>query len=299
MLLDELVEIGRSVVPSAAAPVILSDRHGVLAVRVGEVVVKAHRPGTAEADLRVRLGIAAEPALREILLPPIGGPRRAHDRLVTVWPAGQEVSADDYDDAPWEQGASLLARLHAVPVEVLPEALRAALPAAGGPARVTRTVARLPDGDPATTLIRQAYATLPPWVRDAPPVAGGGLVHGDWHLGQLVSTPGSPWRLIDVDDLGAGDPVWDLARPAALYAAGLLPPPVWARFLLAYRLSGGCAVPAGGDPWRGLNVPAQALAIQIAATCVISAHEEDRPLDESETAVVAACRRIAATRNPA
>ncbi|MGH3393027.1 MAG: phosphotransferase family protein, partial [Actinomadura sp.] len=202
---------------------------------------------------------------------------------------------DDLDDAPWEEGARLLARLHAVPVEALPEAL----PVAGGLARVARAVARLPEsGRDPVAAIHRAYATLPEWVREARPGHGGGLVHGDWHLGQLVRTPGAPWRLIDIDDLGTGDPVWDLARPAALYAAGLLPPPIWTRFLLAYQLSGGCAVPADGDPWRHLTVPAQALAVQMAATSVIWATEEDRPLDESELALVATCGRIAAVRNP-
>jgi predicted trehalose synthase len=43
------------------------------------------------------------------------------------------------------------------------------------------------------------------------------LVHGDWHLGQL-GRRGEHWVLIDVDDLGVGDPAWDLARPAGFWA---------------------------------------------------------------------------------
>jgi hypothetical protein len=40
-----------------------------------------------------------------------------------------------------------------------------------------------------------------------------------WRLGALV--------LIDVDDLGVGDPAADLARPAGFWAAGLLPDGDW------------------------------------------------------------------------
>ncbi|MCP9965978.1 phosphotransferase family protein [Actinomadura madurae] len=115
----------------------------------------------------------------------------------------------------------------------------------------------------------------------------------------MVRIPGGQWRLIDVEDLGRGDPAWDLARPAALYSAGVLPPDDWDRFLGAYRDAGGPAVPAQGDPWNVLDVPARTLAIQIAATCVISARREDRPLDGPEQAMVDACARISAAGDAA
>ena len=47
------------------------------------------------------------------------------------------------------------------------------------------------------------------------------LVHGDWHLGQLARVD-AEWRLLDIDDVGLGDPAWDLGRPAGFWAAGLL-----------------------------------------------------------------------------
>ncbi|MGW2221786.1 phosphotransferase, partial [Nonomuraea sp. NPDC001684] len=114
--------------------------------------------------------------------------------------------------------------------------------------------------------------------------------HGDWHLGQLVCR--DRWLLIDVDDLGVGDPAWDLARPAAWYAAGLLEPAVWERFLGAYLASGGPALGQGDDPWQRLDLPARALTVQLAAVAVLNAEREKRELDEVEHALIESCSRI-------
>ncbi|NUR83695.1 MAG: phosphotransferase, partial [Nonomuraea sp.] len=138
---------------------------------------------------------------------------------------------------------------------------------------------------PVEQLVRQAFRGLP----DPEPVPGL-LTHGDWHLGQLVERDG--WRLIDVDDLGVGDPAWDLARPAAWYAAGLLEPAVWDRFRGAYLASGGPALGDGADPWRRLDLPARALTVQLAAVAVVNAAGEGRELDEVEHSLVESCNRI-------
>ncbi|NUS78186.1 MAG: aminoglycoside phosphotransferase family protein, partial [Streptomyces sp.] len=104
--------------------------------------------------------------------------------------------------------------------------------------------------------------------------------------------PDGPWLLIDVDDLGTGVPAWDLARPAAWYACGLLPPDEWARFLDAYRAAGGPAVPRDGDPWPALDVPARALTVQTAARALTKALTAGRPLDEVEQSLIDACARM-------
>lgn len=284
-LYAELVAIGRSVSRDPEAePVTLYDRHGVLVVRVGDVAVKTHQADRDNGPaLTRRLAVAAE--LPELLLTPNGPPRHVLGRVVTVWPYGEPVSPDD---PPWEEGARLLARLHTTsPRGQTP-------PLWGRPSRAARVVAKLgTSGDDAE--IRRAFGTLPAWIRgDEPPPTPRQvtLTHGDWHLGQLVSLSDKTWRLIDIEDLGLGDPAWDLARPAALFSAGVLPGADWARFLNAYRASGGPAVPANGGEWDALDVPARTLAIQIAATCVISAREENRSLDELESALVDTCRRI-------
>jgi hypothetical protein len=263
----------------------------VVVVRCGTLVAKAHRPDTNPVELAARVHVAGHSLLAGIMLPPLDPtPTQLGDRQVSLWPAGVPVDPTDVDGAPWEQAARLLARLHKVP----PLAISATLPPAGGPARLARALAALDQlpATPSTRDVGAAAVTLPASVWH--PV-GGCLVHGDWHLGQLVRPPGDcrlGWQLIDIDDLGIGDPTWDLARPAAFFAAGLVSAGQWQRFLTAYRVAGGPAIPAEGDPWTVLDVPARALLVQVAARSIAHAHRQGRDLDEIERVLVASCRRI-------
>jgi aminoglycoside phosphotransferase (APT) family kinase protein len=121
------------------------------------------------------------------------------------------------------------------------------------------------------------------------------LVHGDWHLGQMVSIRHNgkdSWRLIDVDDLGLGDPAWDLARPAAFFAAGLIDPDDWNLFLDSYRAAGGPAVESFKDPWQSLDMPARALVVQCAAAALIRSQQSHTPLSDADLHLVEVCRRI-------
>ncbi|MEU7283169.1 aminoglycoside phosphotransferase family protein [Streptomyces sp. NPDC045431] len=278
-----------------SAPAVLADRADGTVVRHGHAVAKAHAPDTEEAAHRARLAVAAHPRLSGILLPPLPvSTAEVRGRPVTAWPYGTPVDPADPDAAPWEEAATLLARLHAVPPADLP----GPLPPMRGPAKAARAVARMRAAEPhpAAAPVLAAWTRLPAWARDEAPSPGpAALCHGDLHLGQLVRHPAAtgPWLLIDVDDLGLGDPAWDLARPAAWYAAGLLAPDVWARFLGAYRAAGGPAVPADGDPWPRLDVPARALTVQTAALAVAKSRAEHRDLDDVELGVVEACTRIA------
>jgi Ser/Thr protein kinase RdoA (MazF antagonist) len=275
---------------------VLTDRPDGTVVRHGGTVAKAHAPGTDPVELARRLAVAADPGLSGILLPPLSPtPVTLHGRLVTCWPYGTPVDPETPEAAPWEAAATLLARLHAT----LPSTLPAGLPSMRGPAKAARAITRLRAAGPhpAAAPVLRAWSALPAWARaEAPMPVADALCHGDLHLGQLVRHPApeGPWLLIDVDDLGLGDPAWDLARPAAWYACGLLPPEEWTRFLTAYRQARGPAVPVDGDPWAALDIPARALTVQTAALAIAKSVAADRPLDEVQQAVVDACGRMAA-----
>lgn len=246
----------------------MDTRSGAEIIVNGDMVEKLHRPGTDPRGLRTRLRIAAESG--SFLSPLSTVPQPIGARWRTRWPRVETVVPQP-DHLPWAEAGRLLAALHTEPKPTR-------MPPHGWPQRLRRAVDMARDHD----VVRKAAAALPAeaW-RSGSPDRPTTLVHGDWHLGQLGRRSATePWLLIDVDDLGVGDPVWDLARPAGFWAAGLIPDDDWTTFIDAYRDAAGPALPAG-DPWQVLELFARAAVVQAAAN-----HPDDELL-------IAACARMA------
>ncbi len=245
----------------------MQTRSGAEIIVYDDEVDKLHRPGTDPRALRIRLRIATESSC--FVSPRDSVPQRVGWRWRSTWPRMETVMPEP-DNLPWADAARLLASLHREPTPPR-------TPAHGWPQRLRRAV----DAGRGNAVVRRAAASLPAEAWRAGSVGRPStLVHGDWHLGQLGRRSATdPWLLIDVDDLGIGDPAWDLARPAGFWAAGLLPDDDWALFLDAYRDAGGPAVPSG-DPWPVLEPFARAAVVQAAA------HHPDDEL------LIAACARM-------
>lgn len=245
----------------------MQTRSGAEIVVDGDVVYKLHRPGTDPRNLALRLHIAAD---SESLLTPLDTvPELAGTRLRTRWPHVETVVPQP-ECIPWAEAGRLLAKLHTEPI-------RRRVPPHGWPQRLRRMLRSTDEHE-----IRRAAAALPDevWRAGSPgrPIT---LVHGDWHLGQLGRQAATkPWTLIDVDDLGAGDPAWDLARPAGFWAAGLIPDDDWCIFVGSYRDAGGPALPPG-DPWPVLDPFARAAVVHAAAN-----HPDDELLRAASARMV-------------
>ena len=248
----------------------MQTRSGAEIVIDGDIVYKLHRPGTDPRQLATRLRFAAgSPTL---LSPVSTALEEVGDRWRTFWPRVETVVPHP-EHLPWAEAGVLLARLHREQPSV-------EMPPHGWPQRLRRAVDSLHEQSDDT--VRRAAAALPDAVwSEGSPGRPTTVVHGDFHLGQLGRRDTrAPWLLIDVDDLGVGDPAWDLARPAGFWAAGLMPDEDWTAFVDAYRDADGPALPVS-EPWPTLEPFARVAVVQAAA------HHPDDEL------LLAACARMA------
>lgn len=265
---------GAAATPDVAYRRTVQTRSGAEIVVDGNVVHKLHRAGTDPRLLAQRLRIAHR---SEALLSPLTVvPEAVGLRWQTHWPRVETVVPDP-ECAPWVDAGALLAALHT-------ETMTNDIPAHGWPQRLRRAVDNV-RGTPGP--VRDAAAALPDVVwRGGSPRRPLTLVHGDWHLGQLGRRgPTGRWQLIDIDDVGAGDPIWDLGRPAGFWAAGLIPDDDWTAFLEAYRAKGP-ALPTG-DPWPLLEPFARAAVVHAAASGLT--HGDN---DDAQQLLIDACERM-------
>ncbi len=244
-------------------------------------VVKVHPVRTDQNALSARVEAAAAVPLRPWLVAPLTttlGSLPGEHRLVTLWPRVSVLDPDEDEQLPWASIGAHLAGLHRVSPTT-------GLPHHGGVARVERALYR-----PALRLpmMRALGERLVRELAEGP-ARHTGLVHGDWHLGQLARMP-QGWRLLDVDDLGMGDAAWDLGRPAGFWATGVLGDADWAAFLAGYRAAGGPAVPPAGDPWPTLDLPARC-AVFVAACRELRQTHSGHSGSTAE-ALIRACERM-------
>ena len=271
---------------------------GAILAFTKRVVVKMHRAGTNEDALQVRLNWAAHPDLAGVLVAPLStNIGHIRGRPVTSWPRVETLNPDDEPSIPWSEAAGLLARLHLIGRTLLAKPATPKTydsPQAGAIARVHRTLRRVDQALASTphleylNLLNRVGRALTGELASATTDPGRlTLIHGDFHAGQLGRIPGADWQLIDIDDLGVGDPAWDLARPAGLWAAGLLPDEDWQTFLSAYRSARGPGVPASGDPWSQLDLPARC-AVFVTTVRYLVRQDRSSPTitDEDPTAAV-------------
>jgi hypothetical protein len=160
------------------------------------VVARFHPPGTLEAQLRRRLGF--ERAVDDGLVPDTLFVDGRRGLVVERWLDVEAAAPCDFEHAPVAGG--ILARIHrSLPAE-----------GAGGPA--LRLPSDLPELFAADARLGSLGAELPAPLRDRPIT----WIHGDVHPDQFARERGDgSWRLLDLDAVGPGDPMRDLASWAA------------------------------------------------------------------------------------
>lgn len=270
----------------------LTTRAGAMVGLGGRTVLKVHASTTEPSRLFTALAVAG--AHPEVFVAPLRPhvERHGDGRAVTQWPRVRVL--DPTSEQPWRGIGQLLARLHTLPITSSHR-----LPQHTWLPRLARARARLaPSADVSPeALVRRAIDSCSQEIERSEMAARAHetLVHGDFHLGQVAVTDDG-LRLIDVDDLALGDPVWDLARPAGYHAAGLLPVGAWDELLAGYRSTNPTttAIGDGRSWWPELDLPARAAVALAAARELTALREGGIDIDSEPTAValVQACGRM-------
>lgn len=281
--IDEQLTARAASLGAVGTPTVLLRRRDAVVIRVGGIVVKAHRVDDA-SELQRRLEVART-SLSNVFVTPMGKwTGSSPDIVLTAWPAGEPVDPELPDEAPWEHAGRLLALLHdSFPVG-------ADLKPATTVDRVRSAVSQLAHSAVSATADARGILAAASELGELEIGAESRrIIHGDFHLGQMARFRDRGWLLLDVDDLGYGDTRWDFARPAAWFAIGLIDGGQWETFVESYREAGGQAI----SHWSEIDRFAQAFTVQAAARAVVKAADEQRSLTDAEGAFVGACARIA------
>ncbi len=119
--------------------------------------------------------------------------------------------------------------------------------------------------------------------------------HGDFHLGQIVFVKDNvrtKAMFIDVDTMCVSIPEWDLARPAALFASGILPPDAWQSFIESYGKNRANYEFSQEELWSNLDIPAKVMVVKLATSAVNRALQTREDLDDSEIQLIETCNAI-------
>ncbi len=286
---------------------VLSARSERTLFRFDDEVIKIHARETLAEELDARLELISRSPWNQIFLQPIKSQSQTlrQGRIMSQWPFAEALTISE-DEIPWHKCGKLLAELHQIPIAV--NNFPFSLPIATAAKRWQKSIAELKSLNfidhrlKAPWLIVEemtAKLTLPKIYS-----ARTHWIHGDWHLGQLVREKSEQksemnLKLIDIEDMGLGHPVWDLARPGAFYAAGLLDPEDWSSFLNSYLTAGGPAFQARRNEtfWEILGPAVEVLSLQCAAVGLRKAYLEERSLGDDEQAFIETCARILRWKN--
>ncbi|MCX6116367.1 MAG: hypothetical protein NT027_02405, partial [Proteobacteria bacterium] len=254
-----------------------------------------------------RLKTIEDPSFCSVYLQPALHTQTAFlkDVVVTYWPNANTISPNELTNEIWREIGALLAMLHSIPcsqsnststcsVETLLSEVNQKLELCFG--KLTS------ESDNFLHLVTVAEA----WrciifaddfsQRIIDIVMGNKTwAHGDFHLGQIVRVcqdDQESLRLIDIDTLSPSAPELDLARPAALFAAGILPGDVWTSFLDSYWQNRFQLTLDESKFWSSADLLVQVLTVKLAIIAINRAIDAGLCLEPTELQIVETCRSI-------
>jgi len=252
-------------------------------------VSKLHAQYSNVSEIEVRLNLISLDSLRSQFLQPLSRkPEVREGRALTLWPYAKPLPADSLEDVPWNDCAALIAALHKVELEPQLVAL-----GSGWLMRLSRSIEKLErmSASAERSIILEAAQTLPLFSSASWTHHKQSYIHGDWHPGQVAYYE-NKLVFIDIDDVGIGNRMFDLAKPAAYFLAGLLPNHMWKEFSEGYQNSCNMSQENRDTFWSELELPARAAVIQSAITALTHASENLRALQNFEIELIKSCQRV-------